>query len=119
MKSVAKPPPDSHVGISSFRSTSSNKPRRNLYPPQHSSLPDPQTLAKVQLIMWGFEAGIIELVDANTWNNFIYLVTREIASCEDILPTAERKGVVAASRKEESLKTVWSGSRALHDPFPA
>ncbi|CAM9415829.1 unnamed protein product, partial [Bubo scandiacus] len=61
---------------------------------------------------------IIELVDANMWNNFICLVTREIASCEDILATAERKGVVAASRKE-SLKTVWSGSRAPHDPFPA
>jgi len=27
---------------------------------------------------------IIELVDADMWNNFICLVTREIASCEDI-----------------------------------
>lgn len=45
MKSVAKPLPDSHVEIDSFRSNSSNKPRRNLYPPQHSSLPDPQTFA--------------------------------------------------------------------------
>lgn len=58
MKSVAKPPPDSHVGMSSFRSNSSNKPHHNLYPPQHSSLPGPQTFTKVQLITWGFEAGV-------------------------------------------------------------
>lgn len=59
MKFVAKPLPGSHVGIGFFRRNSSNEPHHNLYPPQHSSLPDPQTFAKVRFVIQGFEMDVV------------------------------------------------------------
>lgn len=49
-------------------------------------------------------------------SNFVLL----LFSFSPLSPSAaETKGVLAASRKEESLKTVWSASRVPHHPFPA
>jgi len=49
-------------------------------------------------------------------SNFVWL----LFSFSPLSPSAaERERAAAASRGEESLKTVWSASRALHHPFPA